>query len=407
VRAVSMPELSNEEFSKVYTRNRALSRIMSETRVGEVDGIRFDLRHKEINPDEWTIQDVLGGDDGRPPRRTPSLPFIWFPWYGKFDLDQLKADIFEEFRAGKEYAKNAPPTPRAVFGNITDAEYAERLKEEKKWRRIPTKNWMKDELESRKPDAIVNPGDCIETHHAIMNILHDDEFVPIHDRAIIDLFIRITNKTGLCNVLSTPITLYGATMISCLRGNRPIYSILARVRLYHKLPKIDSTSVKEISDNYKKTGHAYAALYRSINIHERFLPRTWKWLHSDNFGRRRIGTEFLQALDDACMLGYAWAYAETEQRMRPLAIAALASRAGAARAGKASGARRRAAAANTWQSLVKKEALKIRAEEPGVSQAKLAEEIKFKFDDALPSHPTLIRHIAKLERDAELPKRRK
>ena len=69
--------------------------------------------------------------------------------------------------------------------------------------------------------------------------------------------------------------------------------------------------------------------------------------------------EFLQALDDACMLGYAWAYAETEQLMGPLAVAGAASRAGAARAGQASGARRRAKAANTWQGLVKEEAFKF------------------------------------------------
>jgi hypothetical protein len=116
VRAASMTELSEEEFSKTYARNRALSKIMSETRVGEVDGIRFHLRHKEINPDEWTMQDMLGGDDRQPRRRIPSLPFIWFPWYGKFDPDQLKTDVLEEFLTAKEYTKNAPPRPARSLG---------------------------------------------------------------------------------------------------------------------------------------------------------------------------------------------------------------------------------------------------------------------------------------------------
>lgn len=402
-----MPELSDEEFSKIYARNRALSKIMSETRVGEVDGISFDLRHKQINPGEWTMDHLLGGDDGRPPTRTERLPFIWFPWYGKFDLNQLRVDILGEFRAAKEYAENGPPTPREVYGNITDAEYADYLKEEKKQRRIPTKTWMKDEVKSRTPDAIVNPGDSIKTHHAVMNI-GDDEFVPIHDRAFIHLFIKITNEAGLCNVLSTPIVMYGATRISYFRGNRPIYSILDRVRRYHRLSKIDSASVREVSDNVNSTGNAYAALYRSVSICERFLPLSLKCRQSDNPTRARLGMEFLQALDDACMLGYAWAYAETEQHMRPLAVAGAASRAGAARAGRASGARRRAKAANTWQAPVKSEALKIRAENPGISQAELAAKIVFRLDDgALPSHPIIVRHIAKLERDGELPKRRK
>jgi hypothetical protein len=112
-------------------------------------------------------------------------------------------------------------------------------------------------------------------------------------------------------------------------------------------------------------------------------------------------------MDDACMLGYSWAYAEAERSMRPLATAALASRAAAGRAGQASGVRRRAKAAETWQLLIRKEAEKIRSTEPRLSQAKLAEEIKFKFDDKVPTHPVIVRYIAKLERDNELPKRRR
>jgi len=66
-----MPDdLSDKEFITIYRRNRALSKIMSEARVGEVDGISFDLRHKQINPDEWKMDDILGGDDGRTPTRT-------------------------------------------------------------------------------------------------------------------------------------------------------------------------------------------------------------------------------------------------------------------------------------------------------------------------------------------------
>jgi hypothetical protein len=402
----AMSELSHEQFIRLYKRNRALSEIMSETRVGEVDGINFDLRHKEINSAEWKMDHVLGGDDGLPPRRPTTLAFIWFPWYGKFDPNQLKVDVLKEFREAKEYAKNGPPTPREVFGNISDAEYTEYLKEEKKRRRIPKKTWMMDELKSRTPDAIVSPGDSIKIHHSIMNIESADQFIPIHDRAFIHLFVKITNEGGLCNVLRTPIVMYGATRISYRHGNKGIYAILDRVRDHHKISKIDKTSVQNISDNYSKTGHAYTALYRSMKISGRVLPIAWKLKRSDHPGRWKIGMELLEALDDACMLGYAWAYAETEKHMRPLAVAGAASRAGAARAGQASGARRRAKAANTWQSLVNGEAVKSRATNPKVSQAKIAEEIKFKFDDEVPSHPVIVRYLARLEREGLLAKRR-
>jgi hypothetical protein len=201
--------------------------------------------------------------------------------------------------------------------------------------------------------------------------------------------------------------MFGTTRISYRHGNKGIYAILDRVRDHHKISKIDKTSVRSISDNFNKTGKAYTALYRSVMISERFLPLAWKLKRSDHPGRFKIGMELLEAMADACMLGYAWAYAETEKHMRPLAVAGAASRAGAARAGQASGARRRAKAASTWQSLVKAEAVKIRTENPGVSQAKLAEEIKFQFDNEVPSHPIIVRHVARLEREGELPKRYK
>jgi hypothetical protein len=395
----------NEEgFLKLYARNRALGTIAYETRLGEVEGISFDLRHSEIDPDEWVMDHLGGGyDELHAPRRKETLPFLWFPWYGKFDLNKVKAEVVEEFREAKEYAKSGSPTPREAYGIITDAEYANFVREEKKQRRIP-KTWMKDELKSRTPDAIVNPGDCVRTHRAVKYI-GENQFIHTHDSAEIHLFVEIISKDGTSKKIDVPIVMHGATKLTYRLNHKKIYSILDRVQKHHGLSKMDHLSVKRISDNYTKGGPAHSSLYRAMEIYERFLPIVWKWLRSDSNRRANIGREFLDALDDACMLGYSWAYAEAGQHMRPLALAAAASRAGAARAGQASGARRRAKAAETWQRLVKREALKIRAADPFVSQAKLADEIKFKFDNEVPSHPIIVRHIARLEHEGELPKR--
>jgi hypothetical protein len=108
------------------------------------------------------------------------------------------------------------------------------------------------------------------------------------------------------------------------------------------------------------------------------------------------------------MLGYSWVYAEADHKMRPSALSALASRDGAARGGKTGGAQRRAKAAATWQSEVKEKALELRAGTPGMSQAKLAEEIRYLLgDDELPCLENIVRYIRVLERSGELPKRRK
>ena len=245
-----MPQFNEEEFSKLYARNRALGKIAFETRLGEVEGISFDLRHPEINPEEW-VMDHLGGYGALDSlRRTETLPFLWFPWYGEFDLSKVKAEILEEFREAKEYARNGPPMPLEAYGNITDAEYADSIKKDKEQRRIP-KTWMKDELKSRTPDAIVNPGDCVRTHSAVKYIV-ENQFIHAHDSAEIHLFVEIINKDGLSRIVDAPIVMYGSTKLTYRFNHKKIYSILERVRKHHELSKIDHQSVKNVSDNFTK-----------------------------------------------------------------------------------------------------------------------------------------------------------
>jgi hypothetical protein len=399
---MSISEISDEDFLKLRARNRALGKIMYETRFGEVEGITFDLRHDQINPDEW-IMDHLGAHDGLPPRRTPTLPFIWFPWYGNFDLEQLKADVAAEFL---EYRNNDVPMPREAFDdNFTDEEYARYLKKHKKSTPLG-KSWISKEVAARTPDAVVKAGDRIRIHEVIKNVGHD-EFVHPHDNAEISLFIKITNDAGVNKVIRSPIIMYGATRLTYRHGNKALYSILERIRIHHRLDKINRSTVADISRNYHEKSSAFAALYRAEQIYERYLPRIRKLENSNINQIRMIGFNYVDALDNACMLGYAWAHAETELRMRPLAMAALASKAGAAKAGLASAAKRRARALN-WQARVKTEALKIRAKAPDVSQTKVAEEILYQLgEEELPSLPIIVRQISKLERGGELPKRRK
>jgi hypothetical protein len=93
-----------------------------------------------------------------------------------------------------------------MCGNITDVKYAEYLREEKRKRRV-TKSWIKNELELRTPDAIVNAGDCVRMHRAIMNI-EDNEFVPLHNKAEIHLFVRNTERDWI--IQSTKYTITNA-----------------------------------------------------------------------------------------------------------------------------------------------------------------------------------------------------
>jgi hypothetical protein len=397
---MTISEMSDNGFFKLRASNLALGKIMHETRFGEVEGISFDLRHPKINPDEW-IMDYLGGDEGRPPNRIDTLPFIWFPWHGKFDPAQLEADVIKEWEEENEYRKNPPPTPREVFGKITDAEYAAYLKNERKQKPLG-KSWIRKEIATRTPDAIVNVGDHIRISKVIMNIGRD-VFKHVHDRDSIHVFVKITNSAGLNQVITTPIVMYGATKLTRY-GNQKIYAILERVRKYHDLPKITHASVKEISNNYDRYEVEYAALYRAVKIYEYYLPQIWKLENCPSARLKSIGMRYLSALDDACMLGYAWANAEHNLNMRPFAEVGVKSVSRARRGGMKSGESRRKEADETWKPHAVTLAQNARSKNGSLSREKLVEQIRkdWRLSIKVPAHSTLRNFIAELERMGKL-----
>ena len=404
MRAVS--ELSDEEFLIEYKRNRALSKISHETRVGEVDGISFDLRHEDINPEDWTM-DILGGDYGwTEPHRRPTLPFIWFPWYGDFDLTKVKHEVLTEFREANERPRR--PLPREVFDNISDTEYQAYLKRDMwKDKKLP-KSWIRDEIKSRTPDAVAKAGDYLSVDRFEIKVIDGDNFAWLRDRAEVLLFVRLSRANGIQEVLSNPIILHGATKLTYRQGNKPLYAIIERVRRAFGLEKITRAAVQKFNNKYDINANAFAALWRAAKICDRYFPPVSKLHNSRSNVRSRLGSKFLDALDDACMLGYAWANAEADHKMRPSALSALKAKDGAARGGHASGASWSAKAAETWQVTVRAEALRVRSEQTDISQEKLAAEILYKCgEDLLPSHPIIVRYISKLEREGVLPRRKK
>ena len=77
------------EISK-FKRQNALKQICQITRCGTVDGVEFDFRAEGIDPAEWGMP-LLGCDDEWI-SRNHDAPFIWFPWYGKFDRKKTIAE---------------------------------------------------------------------------------------------------------------------------------------------------------------------------------------------------------------------------------------------------------------------------------------------------------------------------
>jgi hypothetical protein len=404
----AVPELSDQKFILEYKRNRALSTISHETRVGEVDGIHFDLRHEDINPKEWTM-DVLGGDYGwGEPRRRPTLPFIWFPWYGEFDLSKVKNAVLEEFRAANERPRR--PLPRELFDNISDTDYQAYLGSDTwKGEKLP-KSWIRDEIKDRTPDAIVQSGDYISVDRVEMKLINY-EFAFLADRAEVLLFLMIYYANGRKELIKSPIILQGATKLTYKYGNKPLYAIIERVkRGVWRKKKITRSAVHEFDDKLDINANAYAALSRAAKICDLYFPTVSKLYNSDSNVRSRLGFKFLHALDDACMLGYAWANAEADHKMRPSALSALKSKAGAAVGGSTSGKKRLQKRIDGWEPIAKEMANEIRDAQPGFSQDDVATDIALKWksrDYDAPGHTTLKGLISRMEKAGELPRRRR
>lgn len=224
----------------------------------------------------------------------------------------------------------------------------------------------------------------------------DDEFEHMHDRAEIRVFIKITTQSGLIQRLKIPILMTGATKFTYRRGNKLLYSIIERIRRNHRIERISRETVSKISGNVERKGHSFGALYRSVNIAENVIPKVFRLKNSSNERKSEIWRDYLEALDDACVMGYCWARAEAELNMKPLALSALKSRIGARTAGQASGKARRAKAEQTWMAHAQVLARQIEGGSGRLSQEKLASEIeaRWKLSGTIPSHKSLVALIS-------------
>jgi hypothetical protein len=71
--------------------------IVTSTRYGNIDGVEIDLRHDKLKSGEWHAAVF-----GMPPNlkeRDPDEPFLWFPWFGNFDLVKLQRKATRLFSA--------------------------------------------------------------------------------------------------------------------------------------------------------------------------------------------------------------------------------------------------------------------------------------------------------------------
>lgn len=380
--------MKKADFDKLRQRNQALARITQITRHGTVDGVHFDLCRDELSPDEW-VMEPLGASVGERPRRPLRLPFIWFPWFGIFDPAVLENEVKHEFDARNK--------DTAVW--LAEQKLKGEIEEYDKPKKLP-KAWIKSEIKTRTPDAIVLPGDTIVARN--MEIVRGDEsFLHKHDIEARYLWVDIVHSDGTRKKITTPIVMVGQSSISLRPHYIELYdAIRDRIMRHYNLSTLDDKEILAIMPGFVARTDAEAALFQCMYIFRRYLPS----LQDDKEYSLYEEGAYIRALNLGCELGYYWAKAEAEMKMKPLAMAGLKSREGAKTAGEKSGESRRIIADTTWKPHALELAKCAREQNPGLSQQNVATEIamSWKLKIPTPGHSTLKAFIAHLEKTGTL-----
>ena len=336
-------------------------------RHGVVEGVEFDLRHKELDPRHWGM--FLIGDKYL---RSDGQPFIWFPWYGVFDKEAVRRSIVSE--------EDGPPSEAAV-------------------RRM---------LKYLTPEVFAYSGDKITIDH--VRVVHTgDPFSHQHDFELRLAFLKIIRKNGRMAQVKTPIRLLGHTSL-LLRGNSRniIEKLTARIFAHHKIESLTDPLVDSILEKEELFESASLTLLFHLHFRNRetFARADKLDLHDP---QNRTAYETRLSIEQAMRLGYYWANAEAELGMKHFALAGLGTLHGAKKAGIQSGKSRQLKAQRTWKAHALELILQQRQQNPGLSQHRLADEIIFSWKLATPApgHTTLTSYISSLEKEGIIPRRAK
>src|SRR5271166_547989 len=149
-----------------YNRRMALEQICAVDQYGVLEGVEFDLRHELLDPSEWRTEARFGREWAEyRVRRSPDLPFIWFPWYGKFNQDELLQEAEKSF---------------PQFHGLSKAEIAK---------------YKTRFLRDFTPECLVNLGDKIVVYDVTRDS-NDDEFSHPHDSEIRYAWCKIKRASG-------------------------------------------------------------------------------------------------------------------------------------------------------------------------------------------------------------------
>jgi hypothetical protein len=301
-----------DEIDKIdVERHLALTQLCQVDRHGTVEGVEIDLRHELLAPQEWWAW-PLG--DIHSKYRSRYAPFIWFPWFGKFDADSIRENLKAALQDGDER---------------------------------PTKKKVDDLVRYETPECFVNAGDKI-----VIDRVECETFGKwydhLHDAQVRYAFLRIVRARGKSQEVKTPLRYVGVTSLLVRAGNDLFSKLVSRICNHFGMQALE-----EFESLPEENSHAYGALWRAHQIERQ--TREIRLLADDPIAKspeHHAAFATWRMIGEVIMMGYLWAKAEAELGLQPLAESSLLSRIGASVGGKQSGQSRRDKRANTWNLML-------------------------------------------------------
>jgi hypothetical protein len=315
--------------------------LAGENRCGTIDGIEIDLRHKEL-PSNWRPH-LFGLPPGVFSARNTGAPWIWFPWFGDYssDLPRKWAERDLKNSPAKKTSKNSGKSARTI-----------------------------DELTDRlRPEIIVNPGDrIIIAGVAIVSI--GDKYDYLDDQEVRHAHLQIVRADSQQTVenVKTPLTFRRTQSLSWQGSPQLVFA--RRICKQFEITSLDQTppSPAKAGENARA---ALAAARKVETATAESKEIFFKAAHLLSPESDKAHTQ-LKLVNDAILMGYFWARAESDLQMKPLAEQLLRQR---SKGGKARG-ETLTRDADQWKKKAAEKILSVRKQRPHLTNSKIAGEVQ-------------------------------
>jgi hypothetical protein len=278
------------------------------------------------------------------------------------------------------------------------------------------------------PDAIVEAGDKIE----IERVAIEGEKSGLHHEHDVQrrlAYIKIVKPSGSTQYLREPIVFTGALATWTGGYAKILDKINKRLCSHFDIESLLDPGVVDIARRgaladaklaqglsfdagvRRDAADAEAALLHAAILARMDLKELLRQYRrtADRRDRMLVEATIRSMIDEACLVGYRWARAEADLRMRPLAEGGLRSRTAAPKGGHKSGVSRREKAEETWKPRALQWAREERKTKPFASREAIVGAMKIRAtkDDWLPSEGWLLKYLGEKEASGELPTRQK